>query len=281
MPRSKPFTSREIKGREKFGLGASKEWGRQAPAESIPYEGRRWDFSIALGELGITGKANCALATIELHQICQMYLLEAEVEKQETPARKAEALKKARHDHRSRRRAQEQLAKADALRARGKHVRARKTEAEARRMLSRPRLPIALEMEVSQRNVQLCIEAELRRMWALWFGAEKLPQESVGMDEALAVLEKKYRGQSAPGRHRSEALRLTVHRLQTFASGVQKRFAWANKRGCFEFAQPPPLGLTMFIHETLKAADIKHPNPRDYQRRSEFYALLLQPAPDR
>ncbi len=209
MPRSKPFTSHDIEGRKKFGLGPREARAAQAPAEPIPYEGPCWDFSLALGELGITGKAACARSAGKLRRICLTYFLTVEVERQETPARKAEALKKGRHDYASRQRAWERLAKANVLWATGKHETARRTEAEARCVLSRPWLPVALEMEASQRHVQLCMEAE--RLWqpeATWLGGIKiLSQESVGMGEAVAVLEKETRDRSGPGRHGSEALR--------------------------------------------------------------------------
>jgi hypothetical protein len=204
-----------------------------------------WDFGDAFDALGVSDLRRRKLCK-ELSLICQLYWLTVKGEKQETPARKAEAFKKARRQYPKRQRALKQLEKARKLRAKGNVNGAERIEKKANRTLQHPWLPAALEYE-----------------------AARLQLNGTDPVQSFIELDKRYRQQSRGGNEQSFALIQTVHRLQGFASKVDEKLTWRSRN------IPPK--LISFVIAVLNAASIKHPNFED--NPSKFRLLMIKSNP--
>jgi hypothetical protein len=238
LPRRKPITDRDIRAREQFGFGpipfnAKNEVSRQSLGDS-------WDFSDALDCLGtrdVDGRRECQK---EMTEICRLHELIRFGERQETPARKAEALHKARRQCKQRERAFKQIKESDELQAKGDIKGAQQIHHDAVRILRRPWLPLALEQEVG-----------------------RLAQsEGLSLIEAYVELEKRYRRRSVPGRRESHTLAQTIRRLQDLASRADGTLTWRN--------QTIPPRLISFLQAALMAAGIRYPsydhNPSKFRK---------------
>jgi hypothetical protein len=242
MPRRKPITDRDIRAREQFGFGsipfnAKSEVSRQSLGDS-------WDFSDALDWLGIRDVDARRECQKELTEICLLHELVRFGERQETPARKAEALHKARRQYKKRERAFKQIKEADELRAKG----AVKGAHKAVRILRQPWLPAALEQE-----------------------AGRLAQsEGLSWIEAYVELEKRYRRRSVPGRRESHTLAQTIRRLQDLASRADGTHTWRNR------TIPPR--LISFLQAALMAAGIQYPG---YEHNPSKFRKLMRKVRER
>jgi hypothetical protein len=177
---------------------------------------------------------------VKLSVICLLHWITVLGEKQETPARKAEAFKKARRQYPKRQRALEQLEKARKLRDEGNVDGAKRIEKMANRTLPHSWLPTALEQE-----------------------AGRLAQsEGLTRIEAYVELEKRYRRRSVPGRRESHTLAQTIRRLQDLAWSVDRKLSWRNR------TIPPR--LISFLQAALMAAGIQYPsydhNPSKFRK---------------
>ena len=238
MPRRKPITDRDIRAREQFGFGsipfnAINEVARQSLGDS-------WDFSDALDWLGIRDVDARRECQKELTEICLLHELVRFGERQETPARKAEALHKARRQYKKRERASKQIKEADELQAKGDIKGAQQIRHKGARILRQPWLPLALEQEAG-RLVQ---------------------SEGCSWIEAYVELEKRYRRRSVPGRRESHTLAQTIRRLQDLAWSVDRKLSWRNR------TIPPR--LISFLQAALMAAGIQYPsydhNPSKFRK---------------
>jgi hypothetical protein len=88
--------------------------------------------------------------------------------------------------------------------------------------------------------------------------------EGRSLESAFIELRDRYRGKSRPGLNESRALRNTIHALQAFASGVNEKFHWGERRS------PPE--LIPFLLAVLDAAKIKHPS---YEASPDRFRSLM------
>jgi hypothetical protein len=227
VPRRPPVTQKDIAERKRV-FDAS----------------RSWDFEEALDCLEMSKDALKERCGEQLSLICRLYWATKLGEQQETPARRAAALRKAQRQWPRRRDAIEQLKKAERSIEQGRK-RAEQITDQAKRSLNQPWLPQSLEQE-----------------------AARLPSfNAADPRPAFADLEEQYRRRSRAGRHQSRALEDTVHRLQAAASDIDKYLTWYEGESC-------PPGLIPFIEAVLNAAAISYPDPID--NASRFRRLMRQ-----
>jgi len=229
MPRRSPFTQRDIQDRQKF-MSCGIFWG----------------FGDAFDVLGISDLRRQELCNEELGLICRLYWLTVKGEKQETPARKAEAFKKARRQYPKRQRALEQLEKARNLRNKGDVDGADRIRKKAIHTLQQFSLPTALEQEAGRLQLK---------------GSDPV--------QSFIELDKRYRRLSRAGNKQSIALIQTVRRLQGFASNLDDKLTWRSRN------IPPK--LISFIIAALNAASINHPDFED--NPSKFRLLMIKSQP--
>jgi hypothetical protein len=230
MPRRKPVTQKDIAERKQV------------------FDSGSWDFKEALDCLESSNDLLRERHCKWLNVICKLYWTIKLGQQQETPARKAEALKKARRQYPRLQRARKQLEKARKLDEQGREQEAKQKAARAMRVLKQPWLPQFLEQEVA-----------------------RLPSyDPVDPRHSYAELEAQYRRQSRPGRHQTSALEDIVHRLQAAASDIDKCLTWYKGEAC-------PPRLIAFIEAVLNAAEIPHPNRHD--NPSRFRRLMRPVAP--
>jgi hypothetical protein len=248
MPRRPPFNRGAIEAR---GKTASQQQARLCP----------YDFSYAFDILGVPDE-QCSRCERELALICDQYRLSRRAEEQETPAAKAEALQRAYRLYPIRQRALERIA-------------------VARKQLGLEPEPHQGEVLPSEKDLhpktRERIRGHLRVLQDKRWLAPSLEQEVMRLQlstgrswqRCCLELQRQYRHQSRLGPKTSDTLRYTIHRLQTFASGIDKKLTW---RG----GKIPPK-LLSFLIAVLEAAGIKHP---DFDNNaSKFRRLLCKPAP--
>ena len=266
MSRAKPLTQRDIKDREKFGLGPVQH-GKIKQRKTCP-----WNFDDAIEILRdqpgnrITGveKRECARARQdglspeklakfcervhaflqarvqgEIALICQMYSLECAVERRETDAAKAEAFQRAPRWHKRRQRELARLRK--------------------------------------ESNDWPLVRDALAKLDAIPWIPPSLEQEAARLAGGLptaksfnALKERYARASKAGSIGRSVAQSHVVQGLQTLAARYAPTLAW--ERGAV-----PPVDLTQFICEVLDTAGIKYPQPEGSPTR--FRRLLIHPHP--
>jgi hypothetical protein len=111
-------------------------------------------------------------------------------------------------------------------------------------------------------------------------------QSSTGrsFEDCCRELMKKYRSRSTPGHNETNALRATIHALQAFASGIDEKFTWKDRRKNSGHTQRRrsttrgrniPQELIPFLVAVLDAAGIKHPNT--VTSPSKFRRLMAGP----
>jgi hypothetical protein len=186
-----------------------------------------------------------AICTERLNLICRRYKLIQFVEKQETHARKAAALQRARRWYKRHKQAARLFEKADELEKSGLNNDAKPLYEKARSLRqSVPSLPQALE----------------QKAWRL---------QTLGRsrDESFAKPAEFYSRVSKRGKKHSDALRITIDALQACAA------SW--KLNWTKGAAPPR--LIEFIVTVLTAAGIKYPGHKIWQNRSKFLRLLNKP----
>jgi hypothetical protein len=251
MPRPDPLTQHAINSRAKLGFSliqaSTKDQGRVPPGTSESQRRCLRNFNDALDILGVTGARTRTRSRNELALICKLYELVRLVEDQETPARKREAFQRASRPYRRRQSALRDIEIASRLWDEGDKGRAKQLFASAIRTLrSGEWLAQSLEQEV-----------------------HRLQSEGLSAEESFRALRDRYRRESRVGHHASHALRDTIHRLQAFASGIDKRLKWRDRRS------PPK--LIPFIIAVLTAAKIKHSgfvnNPSKLRR------MMIKPPP--
>jgi hypothetical protein len=270
MPRGK-FTERDIEEREKFGLGPrpATPYREGAPARNVDNNHPLpclYNFDEALEILGL-GSVKAPRKRRYEHEltfICRAHELALCAEEKETAARKAEALQRAPRLYRRRQQALKRIAAAQQRKERGEGVPAdRETTREAMRILRNQNwLPQSLEQEVMR--LQLSTGSSF--------------------EDCCRELMKQYRSRSTPGRNETNALRNTIHALQAFASDIDSKFAWMDRRKNSGHMQRRrstttgrniPPALIQFLVAVLDAACIKHPDTADSP--SKFRRLMARP----
>jgi hypothetical protein len=274
MPRQPPLTQRDIKDRERFGLGPISAIPGSLPPEvregSHP---RPYNFDEALEILGLGSVAAQTKRRyeFELAFICRAHELAVRAEKEETAARKAEALQRAPRLYRRRQLALERIAaltRAQMLPAENDSGRetVRQTCEAVRVLRNEDWLPQSLEQEVMR--LQLSTGGSF--------------------EDCCRELAKQYRSRSVVGRNETNALRNTVHALQAFVSGINdeidEKFTWKDRRKNSDHTgrrRSPTTGrnipprLIPFLVAVLDAAGIKHPSTET--SLSKFRRLMAGP----
>jgi hypothetical protein len=240
MPRRAPLTQRQIEDRQKFGFGPRKAIPRRpdgAPEQKV----RSYNFGNAFYWLGEMDAKTRGARERELNTIVCAHKLALCVEKQETPAAKAEALQRAPrlYPHRQRALACIQATRLD------KDPVAQRRRSEAMCVLKDKRwLPQSLEQEVARLQLS----------------------SGRSFEECCKELETWYRSKSRWGRNETNALRNTMHALQALACGVNKKLTWQRGKNI----SPDLIG---FLTDVLDAAKIECPSYEDSP--AKFRRLLI------
>jgi hypothetical protein len=204
VPRSKPVSQREIKAREKFGLGPVAAYkqlrgdsgarkasgpgsGAASPSRPNSQQLLSWDFNEPIEILRIKDDEIRRRCQEELTLACRTFFLEQFSEKQETPHRKAYSLKREKR-------------------------------------WSKQRQQYLAELERVAKDGNLASETLVRRVWAVQL-PQALEQEvyrlkgTNSLGQSVVFLREQYeKAASSRGRVRSYALTHLVHRLQALAS---------------------------------------------------------------
>jgi hypothetical protein len=196
---------------------------------------RNWDFDPAINTLNIRHYEKRVRCTDDLIHICHFHQLVRTAETQETPERKARAFQLAPRWQKARMREWRKMGNIDKKLA----------EQAFWRWQKLPWLPLSLEQEA----------------------VRELGHIPTSRND-FALLRKQTMRPEPRGRVKSWALRATVHALQACAASWNSKLIWNDGR-------VPPERLIKFLAEALRAAGIRHPNPKT--NRSKFIALMGRP----
>jgi hypothetical protein len=257
VPRRDPLTQADIAGRSRLtgfpkiadpipgkpvrrtgvladtSVRAATEWDFMAAVGDVA---RNWNFDPAIDILNIRHIEKRARCTDELSLICHHDLLVRKAEEQETPGRRARAFQLAPQWRNARMREWREMGDPNKKRA----------EQALRRWQKLPWLPQSLEQEA----------------------VRELGHIPTSRND-FALLRKRTMRSVRRGRHKSWALRSTIHAIQACAATWNKKLIWDKNR------RAPPERLLEFLVEVLRAARINHPNPET--NRSKFIALMHRP----
>jgi hypothetical protein len=216
-----------------------------------------WNFSAAIDTLGLRHIKDRRRCEDELILICVNNKLAMLAEAQETPGRKARAFQFAPRWQKERMQEQKSFW--------------RKAQ----------NIEQSLAEEFAEQDVRLALGRQALRLWEKrpWL-PQSLEQEAVRAlgripqsRDDFALLRKQMMQQIRKGGYKSWALRNTIHALQACAATWNKKLIWDKNR------RAPPKQLLKFLVQVLRAAKIKHPNPKE--NYSKFVALMLRPPPER
>jgi hypothetical protein len=248
MPRRDPVTRRHIEKRRELGFGPriAAPSCECKPVDSSPSnQPSPWCYNfdealeiLGLADVSLERKRACER---ELNDIISAHRLALRVEDEETPARKAEAFHGAVRLYVDLERISHCITDTSlSEKARKQAVKKWREAMQDRRQLLQ-----SLEHEVAR--LQLSTGRPLA--------------------DCCRALEDHYRSKSKLGRNKTYALRNTIHRLQAFASAVDKELTWMDrrdtsspKRRAKAMGRNIPVDLIRFLTAVLDAAGIKHPS---------------------
>jgi hypothetical protein len=259
MPRREPVTRRHIEKRRELGFGP-----RAAPSrDDTPPPGNKqassghYNFDEALEILGLADApaARKRAYDRQLNEIIRTHWLTLRVEDEETPARNAEAFHDAIRLYTDLERILHRIANTSL---------SEKTIVQAVKQYRRK------EMQ-DERRLPQALECELMKL-----------QLATGHSvvDCCRELENRCRSKSKLGRNKTHALRNTIHRLQAFASAIDKELTWIDRR---EVSGPNrrakatgrniPANLISFVTAVLDAARVKYPSYEDSP--AKFRRLMI------